>query len=159
MMDLFKKEVSLDNLGKFWKNYHKSMEGHKMSHTFTFNKYEEAKNTTKIISCDECGHSWVSKETDLHKDRVDVKGEILVVTYFTCPNCNKLYVVGIDNHETLRLRKMLSIELKRLNRDNDLGKDTSKRSKKVSRMYQQLREKGTLLKSTYNGIFYQKSTS
>lgn len=130
-----------------------------MCHTLDFNKYEEAKKTTKIISCDECSHNWISKETDLHKDRVNVKGEILVVTYFTCPVCNKLYVVAIDNHETLRLRKMLSIELKRLNRDNDLGKDTSKRSRKVSRMYQQLREEGIVLKNMYNGIFYQKSTT
>lgn len=129
-----------------------------MGHTFTFNDYEKAKKTTKVISCESCGNSWISKTTDLRKDRVNVKGELLEVTYFTCPSCHKLYVVNIDNHETLRLRKMLSIEVKRINRDNDLGKDTSKRSKKVSRMYQQLREKGTILKNTYNGIFYQKST-
>lgn len=130
-----------------------------MGHTFTFNEYEEAKKTTKIISCDECGKSWVFKETSTQKDKITIKGVHLQVTYFTCPYCNKLYVVSIDNNETLQLRQKLLLETKRITKDRNLGKDVSKRVRKVQILYQTLKDKNEVLKHIYNGTFYQKSTT
>ncbi len=122
-------------------------------------KYEKVKNQTKIISCDECGKSWVFQETSTQKDRITIKGVHLQVTYFTCPHCNKLYVICIDDNETLQLRQKLLLETKRITKDRNLGKDVSKRVRKVQTLYQTLKDKNEVLKHRYQGTFYQKSTT
>lgn len=61
--------------------------------------------TIKIVSCDECKHEWPYKDTNLQETRwQDDKGEMFVLLSFNCPNCNKQYIVCVDNEVTLSER-------------------------------------------------------
>lgn len=65
----------------------------------------ENKEAPKIVSCDECKFEWLYEETNLVETRwKDDKDELFVLLSFNCPQCNKQYIVCVDNEITLSER-------------------------------------------------------
>ena len=71
----------------------------------------------KMIYCNECNHEWRLNDTDLIKEKVknENKQEMLV-TYFLCPNCKKIYIVSIIDERYRDLLKKTNKSLKLLKR-------------------------------------------
>lgn len=70
-------------------------------------KYNTVKDIEKSTVCDECNFVWKTSDTEIKSSKVTVRKEKLTVTYFVCPNCNKLYVVTVDNKETIHYKRLL----------------------------------------------------
>lgn len=49
------------------------------------------------VQCDECKHQFILRDVDVNEAAVIVSGERLVLTYFTCPKCNKVYRVTLKD--------------------------------------------------------------
>lgn len=66
-------------------------------------------NNERTIYCDECRHEWLYKETKVEETHFeDDEGELFIVTAFHCPNCNKQYLVCVDNEVTLSEREEIA---------------------------------------------------
>ena len=48
-----------------------------------------------IVRCDACHYGFVMDESPLQEQSVYINNVRLVVTYFLCPRCRKVYVVAI----------------------------------------------------------------
>ena len=62
----------------------------------------ENREAPRAVSCDECGFEWPYEKTNLIETRwKDDKDELFIVLAFNCPQCNKQYIVSVDNEITL----------------------------------------------------------
>lgn len=114
-------------------------------------KYLTAKESTKVTVCDKCKDEFIISFHDLKVEGIVVGGENLTVTNFRCPRCEKMYVVLIDNVQTLQMKEYIRRELVKLEimkrRRNDeikivkqIDKIQSK-NKKLERVYKMLDSK------------------
>lgn len=69
----------------------------------------------KRIQCDECKKTF-PMEASIFKNskNANENGETMDVTYFTCPHCNKVYVVLIMDNEARRRKKRYDASVKML---------------------------------------------
>ena len=115
--------------------------------------YNSIKNEEKFISCDKCKHTWNMKDTDIKQTGVETKEGVIQLTYFTCTECGKLYIISIEDEQILEYKRLLNMyldKLKVLNSYNLLEK---------AKQYQVLISKRTRLLRTrieQQGKFYQK---
>lgn len=120
--------------------------------------YGYLKAIPKEIECDDCKQVWLLQYTDVKEEWLEAKGKQILVTYFTCPRCGKVYVICIDDSLSLRVKNLLGVNLKRINKLQSKGKNpTEKQLVKVEKQRKELIKLRTLLKQQYDGLFYQKS--
>lgn len=48
---------------------------------------------SKLISCVECKHEFLLESVNIQEQKVKCENEELLLTFFTCPKCNKIYRV------------------------------------------------------------------
>lgn len=109
---------------------------------------------TPELQCDNC-HCRINMKTTIIMTKQISLEEKLEVKYFRCKSCGKSYVVSIDNKESSQVSDRIKLELKRLNRDKALNKDTSSRQSKVIRLYEQSKLLHDSLKQKYIGVIDQ----
>lgn len=78
-------------------------------------KMEKFKKMEKRIQCDECKATF-PMEVSIFKNskNTNENGETMDVTYFTCPHCNKVYIVLILDNEAKRRKKHYEVSVKML---------------------------------------------
>lgn len=77
---------------------------------------------TFSVICDKCGHSFnVDRMLHVQSIKATLEGELLTITWFQCPRCKSIYIVGISNASSEMLKKQF--EKKRRKYQNSLGKE------------------------------------
>jgi transcription elongation factor Elf1 len=71
-------------------------------------KYQQAKDSIKIIVCDECKHEFEADSVKIKKYHIQTE-EVLSVASFNCPECDKEYLVSVNNEQTESLIEELSV--------------------------------------------------
>lgn len=107
------------------------------------------KNENKEVQCDECGYVWKKLKHIKHKEQsIEINNRQVVLHYFMCPKCKKVYVEFVEGP---RYKRFVS----RLDKArNKLWKATSEDEAKIILLevlkYQQELEKYV---SSYNKMF------
>lgn len=82
-----------------------------------------AKKDDQVFSviCDKCGYNFdVNRMLHVRSVTTTLEGELLTITWFQCPRCKSIYIVGISNASSEMLKKQF--EKKRRKYQNSLGK-------------------------------------
>lgn len=56
----------------------------------------------KVIVCDKCSAEFLMKSVQIQECSVKISGEKLLLDYFTCPECNKIYKVILVEEQKYR---------------------------------------------------------
>lgn len=59
------------------------------------------------IKCDSCGFEWKFKKTKIRKKVFQLKGRQVVLHYFMCPRCKRVYRVFIEGPKYNQLKDRL----------------------------------------------------
>ena len=65
-------------------------------------------NEEKIIVCDECNNEFFLKSIEIKESAIEIGGQELLLVYFKCPQCGKLYRVTLKDDEYYALVEDLS---------------------------------------------------
>ena len=68
------------------------------------------------IVCDECKHEFYLDAVKIHEAIVELNGVPVTLVYFTCPKCNKIYRISIQDKRYYELAEDLEKTKKRLQR-------------------------------------------
>lgn len=53
----------------------------------------------KVIACDKCSAEFLIESVHIQECRLEIRGEKLLLKYFICPACNKIYKVFLVNEQ------------------------------------------------------------
>lgn len=71
-----------------------------------------------IIVCDECKHEFYLDAVGIHEAIVELNGVSVTLVYFTCPKCNKIYRISIQDRRYYELVEDLEKTKKRVQRNH-----------------------------------------
>lgn len=77
----------------------------------------------KVILCDECKAGFSLNSVDIEKANVIVNGQELVLVYFACPGCEKIYRIMLRDDEYYKLNTDLEITKTRMRKAYDSGNE------------------------------------
>ena len=84
--------------------------------------YNKNKIKTKgIIVCDNCKHEFFANSVKIDEQYCFVKKQKYLVEYFTCPKCNRVYVIIIKNKEVTKMLQEIWVIQKRIIAQKDKG--------------------------------------
>ena len=66
------------------------------------------------IYCDECKHEFSMNSVKIQEATVKVKGQVLILDYFVCPQCNKIYRVLLKDEQCEKLKEDLEKTIDRI---------------------------------------------
>lgn len=119
--------------------------------------YLNAKEGTHVTVCDKCKAEFVLSKDDIMVSNVNVHGEDITLTHFSCKECKELYVVLIDTNLSLVVKSSYQ---KTLNTLTMLNSRKVKDTKRIEREQNKLEKKRkklekiyTLINNTYQGKF------
>ena len=77
-------------------------------------------NTAKHIPviCDECKYEFSMSTVGIHEAIVELNGVPVNLVYFTCPKCNKIYRISIQDRRYYELVEDLEKTKKRIRRNH-----------------------------------------
>lgn len=118
-------------------------------------QYEVFKQADKQICCDECEHTWLATETVMHSDVVkNESGQEMLVHFFLCPECKKIYVVDIiDNRMRSYLERVSRLE-KKISRAQKHKSNVSEEVSKRNQLREQMLSYQNALKNKYSKHFH-----
>lgn len=108
-----------------------------------------------VIVCDECKHEFLAQTVKINEVKVDCNGQQLLLVYFSCPKCNKIYRVCLKDDEYEKLRADLEQTKKRIRRNsgrNDLEFQRTLQTM-VLRKAERLQKHVKALDNKFNGTF------
>lgn len=110
------------------------------------------------VTCTKCQGTFGLSSVDVVEEEVQLCDEPkkLILTFYTCPECGKVYTVLVDDEKTLKLKAEYIQSIQSINYLKRVGKKVSKNM--IDRMYQlqgRLKAARDDLNSHYNGSFYQ----
>ena len=113
-------------------------------------EYEKQKKAPKQFICDNCQYEWYSDETKVNSAKVkNEKKQEMLVQFFLCPKCNKIYIVSIiDSKVRTYLSKLAKVE-KRYQRRHE-----TEDYEQYQVLRQQLMKYEDGLKAKYGKYFY-----
>jgi ssDNA-binding Zn-finger/Zn-ribbon topoisomerase 1 len=121
------------------------------------NKYEEEKKKPKLVVCDDCQGEFILTQESIKTDSLEAKGEIIQITYFTCPHCNKLYKIKIDSIKTLQALKVYEMQMNLVTTKLQKGKVvTEANMNRLEKAKKNLAKEYGKLDELFSGSFYQK---
>jgi len=80
-------------------------------------------NQEMLVKCDECEHEFFLKTVGINEATVELNGVSVILVYFACPKCNKIYRVSIQDKRYYELKEDLEEAKKRIRKNN--GSDNS----------------------------------
>lgn len=72
----------------------------------------------KLIACDVCKNEQEMSTVKIKDSEVVISGKRLTLSFFSCPKCNKIYVVFLSDDKMKSLMDDLEETKKRLQRNN-----------------------------------------
>jgi ssDNA-binding Zn-finger/Zn-ribbon topoisomerase 1 len=107
------------------------------------------------IKCDACGQEYVENAVEIQKTKIELNGIIVDFVYFTCPKCDKIYRVSIQDARYYDLVEDLEKAKKRVrrNRGNN-DKETARVLDRMVRLkHQRLKEYVDAVNKAFSGTF------
>lgn len=72
----------------------------------------------KTIACNECGFEWPLNAVQIQEERIEIENEKLRLSFFTCPKCNKIYRISIQDRRYYELVEDFEKIKKRIRRNH-----------------------------------------
>lgn len=116
-------------------------------------------NKEKIIVCDECNNEFFLKSIEIKESAIEIGGQELLLVYFKCPQCGKLYRVTLKDNEYYALVEDLENTKKRIRRAKVKG-NMYLQNQLVSMVYrkrERLQSYVARLNAKYSGTFTEMS--
>lgn len=107
------------------------------------------------VNCDECNHEFSMNTVNIEEATVTLGGQDLVLVYFACPKCNKIYRIMLKDKCYCELREDLEKTKKRIRKNNGSGDEEFARMlyDMVSRKHQRLKDHVNMLNAKFPGTF------
>ena len=70
------------------------------------------------VKCDECEHEFLLNAVNIHEAKVELNNTPVILVYFTCPKCNKIYRVSIQDARYYDLKEDLEKTKKRIRKNH-----------------------------------------
>ena len=107
------------------------------------------------VFCDECKFEFSLNSVNIQNATIDIGGQNLILAYFTCPKCNKIYRVSIMDARYFELREDLEKTKKRIRRNHGSNNDELARvlNQMVNRKLERLRNHADKLNKMFPGTF------
>lgn len=107
------------------------------------------------VLCDECKHEFSMNSVNIQEANMRLGGQDLVLVYFTCPKCNKIYRIALKDERYEDLKEDLERTKKRIRRNYGSRNDELARTldSMVRAKLVRLRNHVEKLNSTYPGTF------
>ena len=77
----------------------------------------------KVIYCDDCKHEFSMNAVNIKEDIVQLNGVSVALVYFTCPKCNKIYRISIQDKRYYELKEDLEKTKKRMRKNHGSNND------------------------------------
>lgn len=107
------------------------------------------------IVCDECKHEFSLKAVKIEEATIELDGVPVTLVYFTCPKCNKIYRVSIQDKRYDELLEDLEKTKKRIRRN--YGSNNEVKAKHLNDLVlkkkQRLANYVKLVNKKFNGTF------
>lgn len=71
------------------------------------NKNKYRKKGPAVAVCDECKHEYLIEGIELKEAQVELNGTMVILVYFVCSKCNKIYRVSIQDARYYDLKEDL----------------------------------------------------
>ena len=116
-------------------------------------------NEEKIIVCDECNNEFFLKSIEIKESAIEISGQELLLVYFKCPQCGKLYRITLKDDEYYALVEDLENTKKRIRRAKGKG-NLYLQNRLVSMVYrkqERLQNYVARLNAKYSGTFTEIS--
>lgn len=113
----------------------------------------------KIIVCDECKSEFFLKSVEIKESAIEIGGQELLVTYFKCPHCDKLYRITVKDDTYFAFVEDLENTKKRIRRAKGKG-NLYLQNRLVSMVYrkqERLQNHVARLNAKYSGTFTEVS--
>lgn len=75
-----------------------------------------------LIKCDECEHEFFLNSVGIKNAIVDLNGTPVILVYFACPKCDKIYRVSIQDKRYYELKKDLDKAISRMQKYGNMVK-------------------------------------
>lgn len=88
-------------------------------------KINKPSNTikTKTVYCDECKYEFSMNTVNIEEAIININKQELKLVYFTCPKCNKIYRISLEDKQCEELRSDLEKIKKRIRKNCGSGND------------------------------------
>lgn len=112
-------------------------------------------NEKSRIVCDECKHEFYLDAVKIHEAIVELNGIPVMLVYFVCPKCNKIYRISIQDKRYYELVEDLEKTKRRLQRINDSNNKEKARmlSSMVFKKNQRIKEYLDKVNKKFKGTF------
>lgn len=113
----------------------------------------------KIIVCDECKSEFFLKSVEIKESAIEIGGQELLVSYFKCPHCDKLYRITVKDDTYFTFVEDLENTKKRIRRAKGKG-NLYLQNQLVSMVYrkqEKLQNHVARLNAKYSGTFTEVS--
>lgn len=76
-----------------------------------------------VIVCDECKHEFFLEAVKINEAIVELNGVPVTLVYFTCPKCNKIYRISIQDRRYYELKEDLEKTKRRIRKNHGSNND------------------------------------
>lgn len=104
----------------------------------------------KLIKCDECGFEFSLNAVGIHEAIVQLNCVPVVLVYFSCPKCNKIYRVSIKDRRYYELEKDLEKTKNRIRKNKNKAEIMHPM---VLKKKQRLANYAEMVNKTFQGTF------
>lgn len=109
----------------------------------------------RIVKCDECKHEFVLESVKIQEAQVKCENELLQLSFFTCPKCNKIYRVLLKDTRYEELKVDLEKTKGRIRRNHGSNNVEFARTlnNMVNKKAERLKHHVDRLMAKHNGTF------
>lgn len=76
-----------------------------------------------LVKCDECNFEFFLEAVGIHEAIVELNNVPVTLVYFTCPKCNRIYRISIQDKRYYELKEDLEKTKKRIRKNNGSNND------------------------------------
>lgn len=108
-----------------------------------------------IIACDECKYEFSMKSVNIENAIINLDGQDLTLVYFTCPKCNKIYRISLEDERCKELKEDLERIKNRIRKNYGSRNDELARTlnSMVTKKHDRLKNHLTNLNNKFSGTF------
>ena len=112
-------------------------------------------STMRTAICDECSYEILLNSVNIQEATIEIDGQSLVLSFFTCPKCNKIYRITLKDKRYEELREDLERTKKRIRKNFGSKNDEMHKNLNVmvNRKLERLRNHTDRLNEKFPGTF------
>lgn len=112
-------------------------------------------NQIESIVCDECKQEFSMNSVNINEVPIEIDGQALVLVYFACPKCDKIYRICLKDDRYEELKEDLEKTKKRIRQNHGSGNEELARwlQRMVECRHNRLKEYTIELSRKFPGAF------